>query len=121
MMLQQLTVNRDTAGSRQRSWHNSRWLAAASSVRRSGGDHKMNARFCGGIAALLLSFGIVSGAGAGPTLDKVAERGKLAACTSVENRPFGFLGTDGKPAGFHVDLITNIKDRLAKKLGKAIE
>ena len=81
----------------------------------------MDARYCGVVAALLLLFGIVSGAGAGPTLDKVAERGKLAACTSVENRPFGFLGTDGKPAGFHVDLITNIKDRLAKKLGKAIE
>src|SRR5689334_12672583 len=90
-------------------------IRAASSARRVGGDYKMRARFCGAMAALLLSVCVVFSASAGPTRDKIVERGKLVACASVENRPFGFLGNDGKPAGFHVDLIQNIKDRLAKK------
>jgi polar amino acid transport system substrate-binding protein len=81
----------------------------------------MNSRLCAGIAIVLLMLGVACRVNAGPVLDKAAERGKLVACTSVENRPFGFLGTDGKPQGFHVDLITNVKDRLAKKLGKPLE
>jgi len=81
----------------------------------------MNSRFCGNIAILLLLFGVAFCAYAGPTLEKVAERGKLVACTSVEVRPYGFLGSDGKPTGFHVDLIQNVRERLAKKLGKPLE
>jgi polar amino acid transport system substrate-binding protein len=81
----------------------------------------MNYRLGGSIAAAALCCGVSLAAYAGPTLDKVAERGKLTACTSVEIRPFGFLGTDGKPTGFHVDLIQNVRDRLARKFGKSIE
>lgn len=81
----------------------------------------MKFRSSGGIVFVVSFCGVLFSAHAGPTLDKVAERGKLTACTSIENRPFGFLGTDGKSMGFHVDLITNVKDRLAKKLGKPLE
>jgi polar amino acid transport system substrate-binding protein len=81
----------------------------------------MKFRSSGGIAVVCLFFGILVSAYAGPTLDKVTERSKLVACTSVEVRPYGFLGTDGKPTGFHVDLIYNVKERLTKKLGKPVE
>ena len=81
----------------------------------------MNVRASDGIAVVLLSCSVAFSAHAGPTLDKVAERGKLVACTSVEVRPYGFIGTDGKPAGFHVDLINNVRERLSKKFGKPVE
>ena len=81
----------------------------------------MKFRSSGSIAVICVLFGISFSANAGPTLDKVAERGKLVACTSVEVRPYGFIGTDGKPTGFHVDLINNVRERLSRKFGKPIE
>ena len=81
----------------------------------------MNAsRYTRTFAMLTLHFGMRAAVHAGPSFDKIAERASVSMCTSVESRPFGFLGTDGKPTGFHVDLIDDVKDRLSKKLGKTL-
>jgi glutamate/aspartate transport system substrate-binding protein len=39
-----------------------------------------------------------------PTLDKIKETGVVQLGYRETSRPFSFLGTDGQPAGYSIDL-----------------
>lgn len=58
---------------------------------------------------------------AGDVLAKVAERGKLTVCTNVNNPPSAFLEPSGQARGMHIDLLDDLRERLAKKVGKPVE
>jgi ABC-type amino acid transport substrate-binding protein len=47
-----------------------------------------------------------------PTLDKFAETGVAALGYRETSRPFSFVGSDGKPAGYSVDLCLTIVDAI---------
>ncbi len=68
--------------------------------------------------ALLLS-GIT--AAAAGTLDRIAETGVIRAGTRMDAIPFAFDDGNGKPIGFSVDLIEEIRAAAEKSLGKPIK
>src|SRR5262249_43955046 len=51
-----------------------------------------------------------------PTLDKLKETGVISLGYRETSRPFSFVGTDGKPAGYSVDLCRQIVDALKQGL-----
>jgi ABC-type amino acid transport substrate-binding protein len=65
---------------------------------------------------------LISTAGAAEsTLDKIARSGKMVMGARSGSVPFGFVDKDNKWVGFSIDLCTEIKNKLASKLGKNIE
>jgi len=52
----------------------------------------------------------------GPTLSKIADKGTITIGYRESARPFAYIGDDGKPAGFSIDIchriVQNIKDKL---------
>src|SRR6266545_5910887 len=46
------------------------------------------------------------------TLAKIKERGKLLAGVKLDTPPFGFLNDKNEPAGFDIDLVRKIAERL---------
>lgn len=69
----------------------------------------------------LCVIGTVGPVAADGAFDKFKERGKLAVCSKVDYKPFGFRDTDGTPIGLEHDLIADVKMRLEEKLGVSIE
>jgi len=69
-----------------------------------------------GLALLLCLIGLGASA-ATSTLDAIKARGKLLAGVKFDTPPFGFVGEDGKVAGFDVDVMREI----AKALGVEVE
>lgn len=65
---------------------------------------------------MLISMGFFSLAWAESTLDIVKKRGVLIAGVRYDNPPFGYMGKDGKVAGFDVDVSKYIADKLGVKL-----
>ena len=57
-----------------------------------------------------------------PTLDKIKETGIIQMGNRATSRPFSFLGSDGRPAGFSVDLCGQVTDaiRESQKLQGAL-
>ena len=51
-----------------------------------------------------------------PTLDKIKETGAIQLGHRETSRPFSFLGTDGKPAGYSVDLCLQVADAVRQSL-----
>jgi glutamate/aspartate transport system substrate-binding protein len=51
-----------------------------------------------------------------PTLDKIKETGAIQLGHRETSRPFSFLGTDGKPAGYSVDLCLQVSDTIRQAL-----
>jgi glutamate/aspartate transport system substrate-binding protein len=51
-----------------------------------------------------------------PTLDKIKETGAIQLGHRETSRPFSFLGTDGKPAGYSVDLCLQVADAIRQAL-----
>lgn len=77
-------------------------------------------------AAALLALAGASPAWAEPVLERIAKTGVLNAGTRADVVPFGYRAkeagaSEGRLAGFSVDLIEEIRKRLSKKLGRAIE
>jgi ABC-type amino acid transport substrate-binding protein len=62
------------------------------------------------IHALLraLAVGPAAGQELRPTLDKIKETGTIHLGYRESSRPFSFLGSDGQPVGFSVDLCTQV-------------
>jgi ABC-type amino acid transport substrate-binding protein len=54
--------------------------------------------------------------GAGDTLQKIKRTGAITLGYRESSRPFSFVGGDGKPAGYSVDLCTHIANSVAKQL-----
>src|SRR5262249_47378299 len=67
----------------------------------------------GGLAALA---GSAAGQEMRPTLDKIKETGAIQLGYRETSRPFSFRGSDGRPAGFSVDLCTKIADAIRELL-----
>ncbi len=51
-----------------------------------------------------------------PTLDKIKETGIIQMGNRATSRPFSFLGSDGRPAGFSVDLCGQVADAIRESL-----
>ncbi len=69
---------------------------------------------------LALLLGGIAPAAAG-TLDRIAETGVIRAGTRMDAIPFAFDDGSGKPIGFSVDLIEEIRAAAEKSLGKPIK
>ena len=67
------------------------------------------------LAALLLTGLLVSPARA--DLQEILDKGVIRIGTQMDNPPFGYIGSDGKPAGFDVEL----GQMLAKSLGVKVQ
>jgi ABC-type amino acid transport substrate-binding protein len=66
------------------------------------------------IVVLLAMTGPAAGQEIRPTLDKLKETGVIHLGYRETSRPFSFVGGDGKPAGYSVDLCLQIVDALRK-------
>jgi glutamate/aspartate transport system substrate-binding protein len=62
------------------------------------------------IALLLAVAGPAAGQEIRPTLDKLKETGVVHLGYRETSRPFSFVGTDGKPTGYSIDLCQRIVD-----------
>jgi len=51
-----------------------------------------------------------------PTLEKIKETGVIQLGNRASSRPFSFLGSDGRPAGFSVDLCVHVADAIKESL-----
>ena len=70
------------------------------------------------IGALLCPF--LQGPAHAGVLDRIAESGVLRAGTRSDTVPFAFLGEDGKPQGFSVNLLEAIRAAAEKRLGRPV-
>ena len=74
------------------------------------------------LVALLASVALVAPAGAQEprgTLKKIKDSGTLPLGFRDSARPFSFVGPDGAPAGYSVDLCQRVADSLREQLGLA--
>lgn len=69
------------------------------------------------LAALTLLTGPALGAEPQSTLDKIKTTRTITIGHRDASRPFSFLDTDGKPAGYSVDLCVRIANALQQELG----
>jgi ABC-type amino acid transport substrate-binding protein len=70
-----------------------------------------------GIAALLLAVAVpATGQEIRPTLDKVKETSVVHLGYRESSRPFSFVGSDGRPAGYSVDLCLQIVGAIRESL-----
>jgi len=67
-------------------------------------------------AALLAAVGTAAGQEIRPTLDKIKETGVVHLGYRETSRPFSFVGPDGQPAGYSVDLCTQIVTAIRQSL-----
>jgi len=70
------------------------------------------------ICVVLLAFAVVPAIGQEirPTLDKIKETGAIQLGYRETSRPFSFRGSDGQPAGFSIDLCTQVTGALRESL-----
>lgn len=76
------------------------------------------------VAAAILALVAANGAKAGdvdnsPVLKRIAERGVVNMGHREASVPFSFIGKDGKPQGYSVDLCHKIIDQIKEVTGKA--
>ncbi|WP_028600875.1 transporter substrate-binding domain-containing protein [Ottowia thiooxydans] len=57
---------------------------------------------------------------AGKVMDKINERGQLAACIKLDYRPFGYRAPNGDQVGLEHDLVADLAKRLGQKFNKPI-
>jgi ABC-type amino acid transport substrate-binding protein len=69
------------------------------------------------LAALLWLTGPAAGADLDGTLKKIKSTNTITIGYRESSRPFSFVGDDGKPAGYSVDLCTRIAASIGKDLG----
>ena len=67
-------------------------------------------------AILLALAGPVAAQEIRPTLDKIKETGAILLGYRETSRPFSFLGTDGRPAGYSVDLCLQVAAAIQQRL-----
>lgn len=67
---------------------------------------------------VLLSAGIGR---AEPVIDRVMQQGVLTVGVRIDAFPFSYFDAEGQPAGFSVDLVALIKQRLESKLERSIQ
>ena len=65
------------------------------------------------VLAATLATGLTAAAQAPPgSIAKIKERGKLLAGVKLDTPPFGFLNDKNEPAGFDIDLVRKIGERI---------
>jgi ABC-type amino acid transport substrate-binding protein len=68
------------------------------------------------IVVLLAATGPAAGQEIRPTLDKIKETGVIHLGYRETSRPFSFVGSDGKPAGYSVDLCRQVVGGIRESL-----
>jgi ABC-type amino acid transport substrate-binding protein len=77
----------------------------------------LGALLVAGLAAGCASAGTSAGrANQGSTLDRIKATGTIVMGYRESSRPFSFVGNDGKPAGYSVDLCTHVATSVARQL-----
>src|SRR5262245_4017604 len=64
------------------------------------------------VSALALSATPAGGQAPQGTLAKIKERGKLLAGVKLDTPPFGFLDDKNEPAGFDIDIVRKVAERI---------
>ena len=67
-------------------------------------------------AVLLALVGPAAGQEIRPTLDKIKETGVIQLGNRATSRPFSFLGSDGQPVGFSIDLCLRVAGAIRESL-----
>jgi len=67
-------------------------------------------------AVLLALVGPAAGQEIRPTLDKIKETGVIHLGNRATSRPFSFLGSDGQPVGFSIDLCLRVAGAIRESL-----
>ena len=70
------------------------------------------------LAALLATVASVAGQEIRPTLQKIKETGGISLGYRETSRPFSFVGSDGRPAGYSVDLCLAVVDGIRQSVGR---
>ena len=68
------------------------------------------------VVAVLMAAGPATGQEIRPTLDKLKQTGVANLGYRETSRPFSFVGTDGKPAGYSVDLCLQVIDAVRQTM-----
>src|SRR5262245_53779561 len=68
------------------------------------------------ILALLVAAGPAAAQEIRPTLDKIKEAGGITIGYRETSRPFSFVGTDGQPTGYSIDLCLQVVSGLRQSL-----
>ncbi|MGH7305212.1 MAG: amino acid ABC transporter substrate-binding protein [Candidatus Rokuibacteriota bacterium] len=68
------------------------------------------------VVLLAVAAGPAAGQEIRPTLDKIKETGAIQLGYRETSRPFSFRGSDGQPAGFSIDLCTQVAGALRESL-----
>jgi len=76
----------------------------------------MSIRLVLAIVALLAAANPAAGQEIRPTLDKIKESGVITLGHRETSRPFSFIGTDGQPTGYSVDLCLQVVAGLRQSL-----
>ena len=68
------------------------------------------------LALLVVMVGTPAAQEIRPTLDKIKETGAIQLGHRETSRPFAFVGSDGKPAGYSVDLCLQVAAAVKQSL-----
>jgi len=66
--------------------------------------------------AALSALAIVAPAHAGPVLDRIKQDGRIVIAHRESSVPFSYVGADGKPVGYAMDLCMKVAEAVRKKL-----
>lgn len=71
-----------------------------------------------GLMAISLPVSARADAGDSPTLKRIEERGMVSIGHRETSIPFSYMGDDGKPIGYSIDICMKIVDEIRKELNK---
>jgi glutamate/aspartate transport system substrate-binding protein len=76
-------------------------------------------RWSGWLAAAAIAVGVTPAAAQdlGPTLSRIQERGTINVGHREASVPFAYIGNDGQPVGYSIDLCMRIVDAIEAELG----
>ncbi len=86
---------------------------------REQGEHSMTMPWRGALAAvaMLLTAAPLAAQDLGPTLNRIQERGQINVGHREASVPFAFIGDDGEPRGYSIDLCMRIVDAIEAEIG----
>ncbi|MEP7099160.1 MAG: amino acid ABC transporter substrate-binding protein [Burkholderiales bacterium] len=89
-------------------------LAMPMQMNPSPFDRVLSHRAC--VAALLSVLAFVTPVHAGPVLDRIKHSGRIVLAHRESSVPFSYVGADGKPVGYAIDLCMKLAEAVRKKL-----
>src|SRR3954469_13495933 len=85
---------------------------------RTAGATTMNLKMSAALLVLPLGFSHFAAAQESPILKRIAERGVINMGYREGAVPFSYIGPDGKPVGYAIDLCMKVIDRVKETMKK---